>query len=310
MRSRLALAAIVVAAFGASPVEAQFYKGKTVTMMINFPPGGPTDIEGRIFARHLDRHIPGKPALVVKNVGGAAGNLGANQLGEQAARDGLTFGFFTWNAIDQMMGAEGLRVKFSDFIVLAGVQQPNVIYVRRDVVPGFTTSADITKAKDLKVGGLGPSSSQFLYSALSLEVLGVKFKPIVGYKGNKEIETALLQNEVHMTSSSLPGYRASIEPNLVKTGIAAALYHFDVEDADGRLAPSKALPDVPSFLQVYRSVHGPDKDDQFVEEYEKAIRARPALVRGEDGAKLIAGLAHVRPELVRFFRDYTAAAAR
>jgi tripartite-type tricarboxylate transporter receptor subunit TctC len=65
-----ALAALVAAAFPQFAL-AQFYKGKTITMIINYPAGGPADIEGRIVAQHLPNHIPGKPTVVIKNVSGA-----------------------------------------------------------------------------------------------------------------------------------------------------------------------------------------------------------------------------------------------
>ena len=58
------------------------YKGKTITMIVNYPAGGPTDIEGRIIAHHLPAHIPGKPNVIVKNMGGAGGMIGSNFLGE------------------------------------------------------------------------------------------------------------------------------------------------------------------------------------------------------------------------------------
>ena len=79
--------ALAAVAFSGT-ASAQFYKGKTLTLLINYPSGGPTDIEGRIIANHLADHIPGKPTVIVKNMGGAAGNLGANYLGEAAGKDG------------------------------------------------------------------------------------------------------------------------------------------------------------------------------------------------------------------------------
>src|SRR5262249_39736180 len=82
----------LVAAVCADTACAQFYKGKTVTMIINYPAGGPTDIEGRIVAQHLAAHIPGKPTIVIKNVGGAGGVIGTNQLAE-AAPNGETMAF-------------------------------------------------------------------------------------------------------------------------------------------------------------------------------------------------------------------------
>ena len=69
-RRMLAIAglALLAAAGSADHALAQFYKGKTLTMIINYPAGGPNDIEGRIIAQHLPNHIPGKPTVVVKNV--------------------------------------------------------------------------------------------------------------------------------------------------------------------------------------------------------------------------------------------------
>src|SRR5215470_9872108 len=92
----------------AQPALAQFYKGKTVTMIINYPAGGPSDIEGRIVAQHLPAHIPGNPTIVIKNVGGAGGVIGANQLGE-APPNGESIGFFTLDMVAQIVGNPSIR---------------------------------------------------------------------------------------------------------------------------------------------------------------------------------------------------------
>ena len=95
----------------ADGAQAQFYKGKTITMIINYPAGGPTDIEGRIVAQHLPAHIAGKPNIIIKNVGGAGGVVGTNQLAE-AAPNGDTMGFFTIDVIAQFL--PDLRVEARD----------------------------------------------------------------------------------------------------------------------------------------------------------------------------------------------------
>ena len=86
IRRSLVIAGLAALALGAGSdaALAQFYKGKTITMIINYPAGGPSDIEGRIIAQHLPAHIPGKPTIVIRNVGGAGGVIGTNQLGEAA----------------------------------------------------------------------------------------------------------------------------------------------------------------------------------------------------------------------------------
>ena len=81
--ARMMLAALIAFAIGLpSSAQAQYYKGKTIIMIVNYPAGGPTDIEGRIVAQHLPDHIPGHPTIVVENIGGGSGLLGSNELGD------------------------------------------------------------------------------------------------------------------------------------------------------------------------------------------------------------------------------------
>ncbi len=244
---------------GAAPAEAQIYKGKTVTLIINYPAGGPTDIEGRIVGRYLGAHIPGKPTVIVKNMVGGGGNIAANYLGESARRDPLSVGFFTWNPVDQLMNDPGLRVKHNDFKFIAGVEQPVVIYMRRDVKPGIKQPTDLMKAEKFKAAALAPNSHGTLRMTFALDLLGVKYDLVSGYKGLKDVETAILQNEAQLSNSSLPGFRASITPTMVQPGTVIPLFHFDIQDPDGRFRASKALPDVPTFLTVYQQVHGQGK---------------------------------------------------
>lgn len=349
----LALLSLALVTVFATPALAQFYKGKTVTILINFTPGGPTDIEGRIIGRHLGKHTAGNPTVIVKNMGGGNGATGTNFLGEVAAKDGLTLGFFTWNPLDQVLGSEGLRVRFEKFELVGGVEQPQVIYVRKDVPPGLAKPADIAKVTHLNAGSSGTQSPSVLRMSSALDLLGVKYKLVSGYRGAKEVETAVLQNEVQLTSNSLPGYRGSTEAVVIKSGIALPLFHYDVVGEGGKLVPSPALPDVPSYLQLYREIHGADKmpsgikweallfmnslmdsmyrtiflppgtpkqavdamraafaslwkDEAFQQEYEKTVKSRAALVSGDDGARIIAGLGTVKPEIVDHLKKYVA----
>src|SRR5918996_5672978 len=74
--------------------ERPFYQGKSVNFVINFAAGGPTDIEGRIVARHLAKHIPGNPTLIVQNMAGAGGVTGMNFLRGGGENPGRCAGFF------------------------------------------------------------------------------------------------------------------------------------------------------------------------------------------------------------------------
>ena len=86
-----ALLLVAGAALTPAAQSAEFFAGKTLTMVNNYPPGGASDTEGRIFARHLTRHIPGNPNIVFKNVAGAGGLKGFNWLGEVAKQGRILF---------------------------------------------------------------------------------------------------------------------------------------------------------------------------------------------------------------------------
>ena len=96
------LAALAAAPDVASAQSDPFYKGKRLTLLINFAAGGPADIEGRLFARHFGKHIDGAPNIIVQNRDGAGGLVGTNYLGELGPRDGTMAGYLTaaaWNYV-------------------------------------------------------------------------------------------------------------------------------------------------------------------------------------------------------------------
>ena len=205
IRTGLAVVVALAAAVFANGASAQFYKGKTVTMIINYPAGGPTDIEGRIVAQHLPAHIAGKPTIVIKNVGGAGGVIGTNQLAE-AAPNGETIGFFTIDVVAQLLGNPALRVNYADFEMIAGVEEPLVAYARKDTPPGLKVATDIMQAHEFKALSLNAQNSNTIDQALSLDLLGLKYRAIPAYRGLKEVETAILQNEGQLANTSLPGW--------------------------------------------------------------------------------------------------------
>jgi tripartite-type tricarboxylate transporter receptor subunit TctC len=79
-----------------NPVIAQQFSGRVVTMIVNYSPGGPTDIEARMVAKFLPKYLKGVKSVVVKNVPGAGGNIGVNQLAEGRGDEKYNIGFYTW----------------------------------------------------------------------------------------------------------------------------------------------------------------------------------------------------------------------
>jgi tripartite-type tricarboxylate transporter receptor subunit TctC len=237
---------------------ADLYRGKTVTFMINFTPGGSTDVEGRVLARHLGNHIPGKPAVVVQNMGGAGGSIGTNYLGQVAKADGLTMGYLTASVGKQALGEADLKVDLKGLEFLGNVPDVNVTYMRTDVKPGIATPADIMKTKGFWIGGLTPDSPKDLAERLQLEMLGLEFRYLSGYKGSPEARLAVQQNEIQFYNEGLASYRAAIEPGIVKNGTVIPVWYDPLEDGD-KLIAAPAAAGIPArpFHEFYESVKGP-----------------------------------------------------
>jgi tripartite-type tricarboxylate transporter receptor subunit TctC len=245
--------------FLVSPVaaaEKQFYQGKNVNFIINFAAGGPTDIEGRIVARHLAKHIPGQPTFIPQNMAGAGGVTGMNFLGEVAKPDGLTMGYFTGPYNHQMMRTPSLRIDLGKLPFLASVGSVTVCYIRSDVPPGIKKPTDIAKAERFRAGGLSFDSNKDLRFRLAFDILGLKYDYVTGYNSSNDARLAVQRNEIQYHDENIPGYRGVVEPQLVKTGIVTPLYYHDVVKPDGTMGKSPDYPELNSFTEVYSQIHG------------------------------------------------------
>ena len=249
----VALIALCAPAFAA---EKAFYQGKTITFLINFSAGGPTDIEGRIVARYLARHIPGNPLIVVQNMSGAGGVTGINYLGEKAKPDALTLGYFTGPYNHHMMKSTTLRTDLMKVPYIASVGSVTVCYIRSDVAPGIKKPTDIAKAERFRAGGLSFDSNKDLRFRLAFDILGLKYDYVTGYNSSNDARLAVQRNEIQYHDENIPGYRGVVEPQLVKTGIVTPLYYHDVIKPDGTMGKSPDYPELDSFTEIYTQIHG------------------------------------------------------
>ena len=212
----IALVAACAAAGVASAQDippADFYRGKTVTFMINFTVGGSTDLEGRVWARHLKKHIPGNPSIVVQNMGGAGGTIGTNWLAQVARPDGLTLGYLTGSTGKQALGETAL-IDMNTLSYVGNSPDVNLTYARTDIPPGLKSPFDLMKAKDFWIGGLSPDSSKDVIERLQLEMLGIPFKYLSGFKGSPEARLALQKGEIAFYNEGIASWFASRAPAL------------------------------------------------------------------------------------------------
>lgn len=276
---RTSLFSILVGAlaFAGSAGAADFYKGKTVNVIINYSAGGNTDIQGRSVLRFMENYISGEPRFVVRNVAGAGGSVGANFLAEAGKTDGTMMGIFTIPIMAQIMKAPELRVDLRTFQMVGAIAQQTISHIRKEAAGGIEKIEDLFEIDTpIVTAGHGPTSSKDLRIRLFMEALDIPFRHVTGYKSAGRIRAAILKGEVDMTADSLTGYYARVVPQLMKPGVSMPLWHIGLPTDDGEdMKCSPLLEDrMPCFIQVYEMRHGKG--------------ARPSGVRW-DAMRVIAG---------------------
>ncbi len=179
--------------FGQSPSE--FYKGKTIDLIISTGVGGGLDRNARIVARHLPNHIPGRPTIVAKNMPGAGHLRAANFLHTQAAKDGTVIGtIIPGFLMSQVLEGTGAKFDASTFNWLGSTSfSTQTVYVWKS---SKVKSVEDAKEHVTLMGATGAGSYAALYPTVMNNVLGTKFKIIAGYKSGAEVNLAMERGEV------------------------------------------------------------------------------------------------------------------
>jgi tripartite-type tricarboxylate transporter receptor subunit TctC len=260
--------------------QSPFYQGKQISIFVNFAPGGPTDIEGRLFTRSIARHIAGKPTLIVQNMDGAGGMAGANYLGEVAPHDGTVVGYFSSVAWLYSVLPSQRRIAFDKYDFVAYQPGTAIHYMRTDVKPGIRSVDQIQSAQDIVVGGLSFDNAKDIMMRLALDMLGVKYKYVTSYKGSQGVRLALQRGEVNLYAESPATYRSVIAPSLVEPGEAIPLYYDPGYNGKTFSFPKQMEGlDIPSFKEVYRKLKGEEPSGRLWEAYLAALTVNNAMQR-------------------------------
>jgi len=201
---------------------AQFYKGRQITMIVGSPPGGGFDIYARLTARHLGKHIPSNPNLVVTNMPGAASNASVAHLYNVAPKDGTVIGAPQNSAImdalfDALLGnARRLRHDATKLIHVGSATTDHYVCIGRGDGPIKTFRDALTR--EFLIGASQPGTSTRDYPAMLNNTTGAKIRQVSGYPGTREITLAIEKSEVQglcgFSWSSLNAQR----PDWVKSG--------------------------------------------------------------------------------------------
>lgn len=334
MKSRLgfmisALAAsVLIVSVVANAASDDFYRGKTIRIIVGFAAGGGFDTYSRAISRHMGRFISGNPTIVVENMTGAGSLIAANYVYKAAKPDGLTIGHFIGGLImQQVMGGPSIEFDARKFEMIGVPIKENVVCALRKET-GIANVADWFAAKaPVKLGGTAPGSTTDDVAKLLKEAVGLPIQLVSGYKGTADIRLAadsgeiaggcwawesvkvtwrkaLDSKDVNVVLQAIPSPHPEL-PNVpvaisyAKTSEAKRLVEAGIHDTQIFTRPYVLPPGTPKDrVQLLRKAFLDTlKDKEFLAEAEKSkLDVDP--IPGEQVEKIVAGLFKLEPGVV------------
>jgi tripartite-type tricarboxylate transporter receptor subunit TctC len=243
--SRALLAAVLLldgacTAYAQSPAE--FYKGKTIQLLVGFGPGGEDDVWARTIAKHIGNHIPGNPGMVPVHAPGSGGLLVVNRLYNASPKDGSVVGMINRGIpFEPLLGGQGTQFDAQKLPYLGSPgRDTTVCAARKDAK--VQTAQDLYM-HELTVGGTGSGADTAIYPEFLSALLGMKLKVVKGYKGSHEIHLAMERSEVQGICLA---YDSLLRGNLARAGQINILLQAAIE-------PDRRIKDVPLGLQQAKS---------------------------------------------------------
>jgi tripartite-type tricarboxylate transporter receptor subunit TctC len=272
------LTATSTTAFAQSDV-AEFYRGKTIRLVIGYGTGGGYDVYGKFFARYLGEHIPGKPTVIAQNMPGAGSRSAANWLYKVAPKDGTVLAVLGQaTPADQALGQPGVQFDARQFNWIGNMVAVNNIMITW-AESGIRTIDD-AKKKSIAIGASGASSPSVIYPTVTNNLLGTQFKIVSGYPGGGDIMIALERREVDGRGSDSWASLKSNNPGWIKDKKVNILFQVGSHR-------EKDLPDPPLLTELAQN----DEQKQVLEVVSgDAAVGRPILTAPDVPAERVAAL--------------------
>ena len=244
-----ALPALALLLFAGTPAQAQedaaaFFKGKTLRLVVGIGVGSGYDINARLLARYMARHIPGEPAIIVQNQPGAGSLTMTNALYNTGPFDGTAIGAsFNGMPTTPLLQPTGVRFDPVKLNWLGSTnRETQAMYVWHSAPAQVLADA---RSKEIVMGAQAPGSTQFDYPVLANRMFGFKFKVVTGYESTPKIHLAMESGEVHGTIANWSTLKA-INPGWIAEKKIRIL-------AQWALTKNPELTDVPMFLDQART---------------------------------------------------------
>jgi len=282
MRSKLRLAGMFILAVftlfvstGAQSQDSNFYKGKTVRIVVGLTPGGFYDRWARLLARFMPLYIPGNPNFIVQNMPGAGSMIAMNHIYSVAKPDGLTvvmpnYGIY----LDQIAGRKEVRFDVTKVHFIGSPEKSDIILYARADAP-FKTVQEMRKLPEpAKCGATGTAGADYLIARVLGETLSIKINSVLGYAGGSEIDIAVEKGEVMCRGMTIaPHFGREPFDTWHKKGFDNHIVQTS-EKRDARIG------DVPTIYEIFDKENTPDE----------SRRVADVILRGGDfGRPMIAG---------------------
>jgi tripartite-type tricarboxylate transporter receptor subunit TctC len=268
--------------------QADFYKGKTIRVVIGYSAGGTNDLWARVIARFWGKYIAGNPDIIVQNMPGAATMIAANYIYGVEKSDGLTLGLIAPALFfNQLRGQKEVKFDWAKFAWIGSPEGTSEMLSMRSDTP-FKTLDDIRKATvPPKCGTTGPGTPGHYFPRLLEEVLDLKFNLVTGYPGASEIDLAIEKGEVQCRAGTTSAFFGR-EPGRTwaKTGFVRIL-------VIGGSKREPRAPDVPTIGEMMERHKTPDSGKRL---------ATVLLSPGLFGRPIVGGPG-IPPDRVKILRD-------
>ncbi|MFN3889666.1 MAG: Bug family tripartite tricarboxylate transporter substrate binding protein [Beijerinckiaceae bacterium] len=233
---RQAIRAVAAAAFlagtpglAAAQSPAEFYKGKNVTIVVGFSPGGGYDIYARLLSRHIGRHIPGAPDIIVQNAPGAGSLTAVRQLDATLAKDGRYMTAFNPALLlESLVNPEKTKYDFNN-LAWIGSMYPDVRVCYFWHTTGIKTWDDLVARKEINIGATGRGTGAYINAAILKNLFNLNMRIITGFPGGAEQVIAIERGELDADCGSW----SSVSPEWLREGKVTPVVTFSPNKVAG-----------------------------------------------------------------------------
>ncbi len=230
--------------------------GQTIEWIIPMAVGGGSDTWARFHAPLLQRHLPGRPTVIVRNLTGGGGISGTNQYASRARPDGLmVLGTTASIQFPYLLGDPRVRYDYAQWRPVMASPTGGVAYIRPEYnVRGPADYARLRAAQGLKFGSQGPTSLDIV-PALAFELLGIEVQIVFGMQGRAPGRLAFERGETPIDYQTSSAFISQVMP-LVREGKAVPLFAWGVMNAAGEIVRDPNFPDLPHFAEFVQAATG------------------------------------------------------